>query len=83
MRRIQRGSQKRASEKRKGTVCCIDANRIESLSALFSGTFANGAVECEVLTEQRSETNLISMDMWKTLKEVFLKTKNADFGRTS
>lgn len=53
----------------------MDGRRIDSHSARFSGTFANGAVDFEVRTDQGSDTNLICMAMSETLKEVGLKAK--------
>ena len=55
------------NKERKGSVKRLFAERIDSHSALFSGSFAAGAVECEVLTDSGSDRNLMSTSSIKPL----------------
>lgn len=53
-------AKQKADQKRQGNDRRLDSEKVDLNSVLFSGKFANGAVECEVLTDQGSDTNLIS-----------------------
>lgn len=68
-------AKQRLKDKKKGKVHRLNAEKIDCHSALFSGTFANGAVECEVLADQGSDTNLLSGKVWKLMKEAGYKSK--------
>lgn len=53
----------------------LGAEEIDNHSALFSATLLNGAVECLVLTDQGSDTNLISSSVFEAMKKAGFKGK--------
>lgn len=59
---------------KQGTIRRLNIERIYSHSAVLSGNFANGA-ECEVLADQGSDTNLLSGNVWKLIKESLYKSR--------
>ena len=64
--------------KEKGVINKVSRKFSENHSALFSGSFANGAVEVEILADQGSDVNLISNSVFQDLirAESNLKTES-------
>lgn len=58
-----------------GNIKRLNAERIDSHSALFGGTFGNRAVECDLLADQGSDKNIMSQRIWKLIKDSGLKSK--------